>query len=71
MVEKKFKVADMHCSACAMRLEGLEDDLPGVQEVKASYQKGVMVIKYDETLLDVEKIIAAVGKLGYTAQASS
>ena len=31
MVKEVFRVTDMHCSNCVMRIEGLEDDLPGVQ----------------------------------------
>jgi copper chaperone CopZ len=66
MVQKKFMVSDMHCSSCPMHLEGLEDDLPGVLEVKASYQKQDMVVKYDENKVTVEQIIAAAKELGYT-----
>jgi hypothetical protein len=29
-------VTDIHCTACVMRLEGLEDDLPGVKRIRAS-----------------------------------
>lgn len=57
----------MHCSNCAMRLESLEDDLPGVSKVEASYRKGEMLVEYDENRLGVEEIIAAVKKLGYQA----
>jgi copper chaperone CopZ len=70
MMLKKFIVSDMNCSACPMHLEGLEDKLPGVLEVKASYQKQDMLVKFDETLVSVEQIIAAAKKLGYTARLS-
>ncbi len=58
-------IPDMHCSNCVIRLEGLEDELPGVQRVQASYRKQQMVIEYDETRLSLEQIVAAINALGY------
>lgn len=63
-----FKVDDMHCVNCAMRLQELEDILPGVKTVDASYRKAKMTVVYDETAVSIEQIISAVGALGYTAQ---
>lgn len=67
MLKKTFKIPDMTCSNCAMKIESLEDDLEGVKEINASYHKLEMVIEYDESKLSDEQIIAAVGKKGYTA----
>jgi copper chaperone CopZ len=67
MIKKTFKVPDMSCSNCAMKLESLEDTLDGVKEVSASYHRLEMVIVYDETRLTEEQIIAAVKKKGYQA----
>ncbi len=67
MTRKTFKIPDMTCSNCAMKLESLEDDLEGVKRVDASYHKLQMVVEYDETKLTEEQIIAAVEKKGYTA----
>lgn len=67
MIKKVFKVEDMTCSNCAMKLESLEDTLEGVKEINASYHKLEMVIEYDEKKLTDEQIIAAVKKKGYTA----
>ena len=67
MVKKTFKVPDMSCTNCAMKLESLEDTLEGVKEINASYHKLQMEIIYDETKLSDEQIIAAVKKKGYQA----
>ncbi len=67
MLKKTFKVSDMTCSNCAMKLESLEDTLEGVKEINASYHKLEMVIEYDESKLTDEQIVAAVKKKGYTA----
>lgn len=67
MIKKTFKVPDMTCSNCAMKLESLEDTLAGVKEINASYHKLQMVVEYDESRLTDEQIIAAVKKKGYQA----
>lgn len=67
MTKKVFRIADMHCSNCAMKIESLEDELPGIRSISASYQKGQMVVEFDETRIDAEAIRAAVKKQGYTA----
>lgn len=67
MIKKTFKIPDMTCSNCAMKLESLEDTLEGVKEINASYHKLQMVIEYDEAKLSDEQIIAAVKKKGYQA----
>ena len=66
MAKHIFRVTDMHCTACVMRLEGLEDDLPGVKRVRASYQKQQVEVEYDETRLTAAQIAAAIQRLGYT-----
>ncbi|HEY9528445.1 MAG TPA: cation transporter [Anaerolineales bacterium] len=67
MIKRTFKVPDMSCTNCAMKLESLEDTLDGVREVNASYHKLQMTIEYDENKLTDEQIIAAVKKKGYQA----
>jgi copper chaperone CopZ len=67
MIKKTFKVPDMTCSNCAMKLESLEDTLDGVREINASYHKLQMVVEYDETKLTEEQIIVAVNRKGYRA----
>ena len=67
MVRKVFLVSDMHCPNCAMRIEGIEDDLPGVRQALASYPKGQVEVEFDEQLINELEIIAAIKKAGYTA----
>jgi copper chaperone CopZ len=71
MIKKTFKVPDMTCANCAMRLESIEDDLPGIKEINASYHKLQMVVEFDEARVNVEQIVAAVKKKGYQAVESS
>jgi copper chaperone CopZ len=67
MIKRTFKVSDMTCSNCAMKLESLEDVLDGVKEINASYHKLEMIVEYDESKLTEDDIMKAVQKKGYTA----
>jgi copper chaperone CopZ len=65
MVKKVFRVPDMHCTACVMRLEAIEDELVGIKQVTASYHKQQMEVEYDEAQVNDQQIMAAVKKHGY------
>ena len=65
MQKKTYRVEGMHCSNCAMNIEAIEDDLKGIKQVSASYQKGQMVVEFDETVVSEAQIISAVKKRGY------
>jgi copper chaperone CopZ len=67
MVKKTFRVEDMHCTNCVMKIESIEDELPAIRQIDASYIKQQMVVEYDETRLTDEEIIAVVKKKGYFA----
>lgn len=67
MVKQLFRVPNMHCSGCAMILEGIEDELQGIQRIDASYKKQQMHVEYDETRVSVTQIIAAAKRHGYDA----
>jgi copper chaperone CopZ len=67
MKKQIFKIPDMHCSNCSMKLESIEDDFPAIKEINASYHKQQMIVEYDETKLTAEEIIAAARKKGYQA----
>jgi copper chaperone CopZ len=64
-MKKTFRVPDMQCPNCAMHLEGLEDEVPGIKQITASYKKLSMEVEFDETRVTVEQIIAAANAIGY------
>ena len=68
VLKKTFRIPDMHCSACVMKLESLEDDLPGVRMVQASYQKQSMLVEYDDSKVREGEIRKAIQGLGYTVE---
>lgn len=68
MIKKTFRVTGMHCTNCAMKIEAIEDDLPGVRQVSASYHKMKMTVEYDEARVSEAQILEAVRNKGYTAE---
>jgi copper chaperone CopZ len=60
-----FHVKNMHCSNCAMILEDLEDELPGITGILASYHKQQLEVEFDESQLNLEEIIHAARQKGY------
>jgi len=61
-----LNIPDMHCSSCAMKLEGIEDELPGIVKIKASYHKQTLEVEYDEEQVSEAQILQEVERLGYT-----
>ena len=68
MTRKVFKVLDMQCSNCPMIIESIEDVLPGILDISASYHKQQVVVDYDDALLSEKQIISAIEKKGYTVE---
>lgn len=67
MITQTFKVNDMSCSSCVMRIEELEDKLPGVQKIAVNFKKHQMTASFDESAITAQTIAEAVTKLGYPA----
>jgi Cu+-exporting ATPase len=65
MITKKFKITGMHCSSCAMNIDGELEDTEGVKEAKTSFAKQTVEVEYDPTKLDDKKIIKIVKDIGY------
>lgn len=65
MVKKVFKVQGMHCTACAMDIDGELEDTSGVKESKTSYAKELTEVSFDPAQITEDKITAIIQKLGY------
>jgi copper chaperone CopZ len=65
-MKKTYTIANMECPNCAMILESIEDKLPGIKEISASYHKGQLTVEFDENRVDEDQILAEVRKKGYS-----
>lgn len=62
---KVFKISGMHCTSCAMNIDGELEDTEGVVEASTSYAKQQTEVMFDEDKLNTEKIAEIIKKVGY------
>lgn len=70
MKKQKFNIEGMHCSSCAMNIDGELEDLKGVAESRTSYAKMVTEVSYDDSVVTEAEILQTISKIGYTATTS-
>ena len=66
-MEKKFDVSGMTCSACVANVTKAVEKLDGVSGANVNLMTNSMKVNFDENIVDDEKIIGAVEKIGYGA----
>jgi len=67
MKKIKLKIADMHCTACAMNIDFDLEDLPGVKQASTNYAKSECVVEYDAAKTSSKEIVGCIKKTGYSA----
>lgn len=67
MINKKFDVTGMTCSACSAHVEKSVGKLHGIASVSVNLLSNSMTVQYDETGTDENTIIKAVQDAGYNA----
>ena len=60
-----FKIQGMHCTSCALNIDGALEDTVGVISATTSYAKSNINIVYDVKKVSTEKIIKIIADLGY------
>lgn len=66
MIETKiFKISGMHCTACAMDIDGELEDTEGVLEANTNYAKQQTEVKFDPDKVSNDKVIEIIKKAGY------
>ncbi len=66
-MKKRFQIRGMHCTGCAMVVDGAVEDLPGVKSAATSYARQVVEVDYDDRRITDAQIIKAIQNAGYTA----
>ena len=56
MKAQTYLFKNLNCPNCAAKLEKAVAGLEGVAEAKVSYGTGAMNVKFDETVLDEQKV---------------
>jgi len=61
----QLKVKGMHCKSCEALIKDSVEELPGINEVKADHNKGIIQVTFDESRVKESKIKEAIKKEGY------
>lgn len=61
----EYKISGMTCAGCEVHIESEVNKLDGIIEVKANYENGNTVVKFDRGKVTNKEIEVAVGKTGY------
>ena len=67
MTKKKFKISGMHCTSCAMNIDGDLEDTQGIKQANTNYAKSQTEVEFDENKITDKKIINIIAKTGYAA----
>jgi len=67
MREEKYDISGMHCAACSASVEKVTRKLPGVERSDVNLTTEIMTIRYDESQVTPEQIVAKVKKAGFGA----
>lgn len=59
----KLNIFGMHCTSCAMNIDGELEDIEGVKESKTNYAKQVTEVTFDPEKISVEKMILVIRKI--------
>lgn len=63
-----FQISGMHCTSCAMMIDGDLEDTEGVKESSTNYAKAQTQVTFNPAKINVEKITHIIQKAGYTAE---
>lgn len=68
MIKKEYKVTGMTCQGCASSVTRVISRNKGVDECIVRHMEGEVVVTYDENLIDDEKIMSQITRLGFKAE---
>ncbi|MDX9976089.1 MAG: copper ion binding protein, partial [FCB group bacterium] len=67
----EFSVEGMHCASCVVSVESELKKLPGVFKANVNLPTEEASVEYDPAQQDVQSLVAAIGRVGYTAKVKS
>lgn len=68
MAKKKvFKITGMHCTSCAISIDGELEDTEGVKKAVTNYAKQQTEVEFEEDKVSEIKIVEIIQSIGYSA----
>ena len=68
LTKQIFRILDMHCTSCAMSIDGELENTDGIRESTTNFAKGTTEISFENEKIDALKIIETIKKAGYLAE---
>ncbi len=68
MKKALFKISGMHCTSCAMLIDGDVEDIQGVKAASTNFAKEETEVEFDEAKVSPDTIISTIKETGYRAQ---
>ena len=65
MKKAMLKIGGMHCTACAMDIDGELEDTSGVKESNTNYAKELTEVSFEPSQITEKKLKNIIKKLGY------
>ena len=66
-----LKIIGMHCTSCAMNIDGELEDTGKVKEARTNYAKAQTEVEFDTEKITEIEIVEIIKKVGYQAQTVS
>jgi P-type Cu+ transporter len=63
-----FNILDMHCTSCAMTIDGDLEDTGKIKSVRTNYAKAQTEVEFDPKDITEEEIIQIIKKSGYSVK---
>ncbi len=67
MKKAEYDVLGMHCVSCSTAISKLLSKTKGVSDVEVILSESKILIEYDEKMVNDQKIVEHVSRLGYRA----
>lgn len=64
----KLNIFGMHCTSCAMNIDGELEDTKGVKSAATNYVKQECEVEFEEEKVQLEQIIKTIETTGYQAE---
>lgn len=62
---------DLNCPSCVPKIENALTQIAGVTDAKVHFATGRIEVEYDAEQVQAERLVAAVGAVGYEARISA
>lgn len=63
-----LKIVDMHCTSCAINIDGALEDMQGVYSASTNYAQAKSTIKYDPKQVTPEQLQQTIADQGYEVE---